>query len=225
MKRHTKHSRPLRRPQAGTARAFTLIELLVVIGIISLLLTIMVPTVSSVLAQGDAAKTSAILASLQNGAEMYHKNYHYYPGQQYTGQLAGSSGSYTGSQVLGAAMYGYTYGDIADSTADDDATEVYAPFKADLLGQGDGGPDFSLLDGFPEPMAMLYYPARLGESGTSQYKLGDNSTYGSGAEVQADMTAAITDSRTGGAVRPGKYLLLGAGPDREYFTSDDRKNW
>ncbi|HMO25633.1 MAG TPA: type II secretion system protein, partial [Tepidisphaeraceae bacterium] len=62
--------------QAG----FTLVELLVTIGIIVILVSILVPTISRVRQSAYEADSRAFLASLQGAIEQYHTDFRAYPG-------------------------------------------------------------------------------------------------------------------------------------------------
>ncbi len=55
-------------------RAFTLIEMLVVISILTLLVTILVPSLSAAKTHARVAKTKALLHSLNTGLEMFHQD-------------------------------------------------------------------------------------------------------------------------------------------------------
>jgi len=221
--RNTTPSRPqLRRV------AFTLIELIVVIAIIALLVTISVPSIASALQAARMAKTRAHLMELANAATLYKSasGNKYYPGQRYTEELMGSdpAGSYTGSQVLAASVYGFDLGGDPNNSAD----PIYAEYRVEyVFTPTTGGPGNTLSDIGKNPMPILYYPSRIAQTGLAQYDYDDNSAYGNGAESEANFEARITDDRfdPNDAVNPGEFLLVAPGTNRTYFDSDDIKNW
>ena len=66
---------------------FTLVEMLTVIGIIVLLVSILLPVVSSVRTKGHVADTQAMLARIATGIESYYSDYKAYPGPLHNGQI------------------------------------------------------------------------------------------------------------------------------------------
>ena len=66
---------------------FTLVEMLTVIGIIVLLVSILLPVVSSVRTRGHQADTQAMLARIASGVESYHGDFRAYPGPLHNGQI------------------------------------------------------------------------------------------------------------------------------------------
>jgi prepilin-type N-terminal cleavage/methylation domain-containing protein len=63
----------------GMHQAFTLVELLTVIGIISLLISILLPSLSRARAQAKRVKDQAILSALEKGIEMFQNDFNAYP--------------------------------------------------------------------------------------------------------------------------------------------------
>src|SRR5258705_12013029 len=66
--------------RARSAAAFTLVELLVVIFIIGVLISILVPMVSSIRRKAQAADSLAQIAVLRGAIEAYQQTYGAYPG-------------------------------------------------------------------------------------------------------------------------------------------------
>ena len=76
-------------------RAFTLVELIVVIGIIALLVSILIPTVSAIRRAASGVTTSSYLTNLAAAAEAYRTEFGAYPGvlgDRQVGQV-GSTGA------------------------------------------------------------------------------------------------------------------------------------
>ncbi len=239
-----------------SAIGFTLVELLVVISIIALLMGILLPSIGMAIKIAANTRTSARVAELAGGCNMYFTENGYYPGQGFPDELKGSTGgSHTGSQVLAASLFGYTCSDINTVVPDTIASSKYAPLKRDTTfgGKKDdlqeiAGQDNTIWDRNKTdraPMAVLYYPARLGESGLGQYKRDDNFDYKNkdedddgnpddilwkseevpnGAGTQDAFWKYIKDRRFGQSdtpYHPGAFLIIAAGKDRAYGTKDD----
>lgn len=222
MSMHLEKSRKARR---SSGLAFTLIELLVVISIIALLVGILLPSIGMAIKQASDARTSARIAELSGGCNMYRTENGFYPGQQYADQLgSNSSGKFTGSQWLAKSLF-----------SDPDATPTYphpkyAPLKADsdLIDPKHSGIG-AISDrnkAADKVMPILYYPARVGVSGLGQYQSADNADHVSGntGPGSKSFNDFIRDERFGSTTtpyNPGAFLLIAAGRDRLYFTDDD----
>ena len=203
--------------RAGANGAFTLVELMVVIAIILLLAGILVPTVSSALAMGHKAACKARIGELDDGCRQYKMAQKYFPGQR-TADWAG--GSLNGAQVLAKAMF---------TKNGDWPTSNYASYKAkDLLTTGDGtGYADTIEDRFPrDKRPYLYYPSRVDASGVSQYLVADNLAI---TGTWSNFGTFVTDSGFGTSIarNSGEFLIIGAGVDREFVTSDTDNlvNW
>jgi len=227
---------------AGRAKskAFTLVELLTVIVIMGLLLSILVPSITAILRLADATKTTARISALSNGANAYKSDTQYYPGIRYENELTGSvpPGSYTGSQVLAATVFAYSYADIGSPNPP--AGEGYVSYKKDWLINYSERSN-TLGDAFPDQMPICYYPSRLTGPGKetisysgshsvfSTFRYQDNDVYtGTTGEQLDNFTKSIADERFPGsdmARREQDFLLIGPGPDRIYFTHDDVTNY
>jgi general secretion pathway protein G len=216
-------------------RAFTLVELMVVIFIIGLLVSILLPSLAAAMRSGNSAKTQAIVNMLSSGCNQYKNDHRVFPGQgPYAARLTGSSpaGPYTGSQYLAIAMFSDPY----NPTTTNLTLSTYGQYNANLLFT-DGALANTISDGFSDRMPVLYYPSR-GESRTTNattgaFRYADNSAHTTSARVTGTAVtgfqSAITDSKFGAsgsnniAYHYDSFVLIGAGPDRLYFTSDDIK--
>jgi hypothetical protein len=141
-------------------------------------------------------------------------------------------GDYTGSQVLAAHLFDY-YAPASDApygridAAEPGARSTYADFRPGMLGHmgSEPGQMNFLMDAYPDPMPILYYPS--GRPTELGYSFEDNAAItGKTAE---EFEAFILDPDVTGNFRQpvsrNGFLLIAPGPDREYFTDDDIRNW
>lgn len=220
MKRNSQSSIDNRQSTIG----FTLVELLVVIAIIALLAGILIPTIRSSLLSAAVAKTRTRIRELSDGTQAYkddNNSYPYYPGQI---DWPASISATNGSLLLANALFTDSSGTFPTSN--------YAGCKTK-----DSLSDNSISDRFSKgPMAIMYYPAAIGGSGLAQYSEGHNSTHTTGVTwetpsgITDDFSHYVQDRRFSGdssttPQHPGMFLLIAAGKDRTYGTSDDITNW
>ncbi len=242
MRRETDNTpgRPRRR------NGFTLIELLVVIVIIGIVASLLFPSIAQAIRAARAKETLARIATLSAGAEGYKNENGFYPGQgwDWKGSYNRGSSYETGSQLLTNALLEW------DSFDNEWEEDYIAPKEGLIDTEGDwtGKPD-TILDGFPEPMAILYYPARRQAKTVKEaYDYYDNDDYVETERLERRYERIQTDpdynkgsyestmqSEFYGDRFAGhkaykirnrdRFLLIGAGGDRLYFTGDDVKNW
>ena len=178
----TSHPTPEPRGQAG----FTLVELLVVIAIITLLGSLLTPTVMKFITQTYLTRSAVRVKTLHEGIMVYKEKTGFFPGErtEYTKGLnftnddpreAMKAGTLTGSQVLAACLFGIGYKNVAGTdyslTTNSNnikSSKVYTTFKPEFLLKydtsitGSGSYIFnSISDGFPKDKArpICYYLA------------------------------------------------------------------
>jgi type II secretory pathway pseudopilin PulG len=217
------------------------VELLTVIGIIALLLAIFVPTVTSAIKTMRANETSSRIEKLSRGIELFAEdNAGYLPGQLKPERIkALHDQTTTGSRLLAETLFTSAGGGFPASG--------YLEYKSEMLTDYYSADDTLfqdlLADGHPGGSAMpiCYYPARrvhrgkLGSGDQRQYVYEDNAPLTQGREHTTGFNKYVTyipesmSDSTPVSNRPvqndGRYLLIAPGPDRIYFSSDDRKNW
>jgi prepilin-type N-terminal cleavage/methylation domain-containing protein len=159
---------------------FTLVELLVVMAILMILGGILLPWITKAVQFGTSVGSAAFLSSAAQATRVFNNEEGYFPGQKNPGLLKGSGGTYTGSQLLAARLFGYPDGDISSSAPS--ANSTYLEYKAHLLLPSSNAVtnnnNNSLADASKTPHPLLYWPSRLGGTTAEQcYKWHDNSEY------------------------------------------------
>ncbi|MBN1942395.1 MAG: hypothetical protein JW849_03780 [Phycisphaerae bacterium] len=215
------------------ATAFSLIELLVVISVIVLLVGILLPSILRAKALAYRATTKAYIMQLESGALRYQQEHQYFPGQENPSWLGTGATKYTGSQILAAAVF-----DLAPNGSGafgNAPTSAYVDYKEDRVihtnvNTPENPHDYPLytpIDLFPgdEAQALLYYPSRLGNSGSYStapiaFDFGDNASYtGSDSGTQTAFNNIIHDTRfdpsgtLDQAYNSDTFLIFGQGLD------------
>jgi len=235
-------------------RGFTLIELLTVVAIISLLVSMVVPTIGAILETITDAQTLARIKALSAGVTMYKVSgtgNRFFPGQQYPEFIEGGNDKYNSNQAAGAflARCLFSKPDPNDPGEDLFPVDNYAPYEEGLLDPpetagGEEGRDtpvaWSILDAHSQSMAIVYYPASKNMEGTlSQFKPEHNLKYtegntslGEGGSGPGNDETNIQDYVDGGdhdgqrlVHRDGEFVLHAPhGKNRVYFEGTLR-NW
>jgi prepilin-type N-terminal cleavage/methylation domain-containing protein len=175
-----------------STRAFTLIELLVVIGIIGVLITLLMPTVSRAMVMARQYMTRSTIKELEVGIEAFKADFKVYPpsqpyvladpasGQQLTGAanlayyLLGPGRS--GWGIAGGGLMPFTNARPSRSygpyyQADEDAMAY-----SDL--PGEQGQVEGFLDVFDPPGVILYFAGRNDASGNMTFYWSDGNRNG-----------------------------------------------
>ena len=168
----------------------TLVGLLLIALIVVLLSFILMPTIGAILRPsiGCGGGPLARFRALEDGAMEYALDArdHHFPGQMDRDVW---QGRYTGSQILGAHLFGlYDEGatDPYHKLADDyhgaaQPRSVYAPYDESMFSKINGR-GYTLVNSMPKPKAICYYVS--GEAtGVAQYRFADNEVYTGGSEA------------------------------------------
>jgi prepilin-type N-terminal cleavage/methylation domain-containing protein len=217
---------PAGRRAPGKTGGFTLIELMTVIVIIGLLISILVPSIRTVLGTSEGAKSLARIQDLDSGCRQYRLVNSCWPGQN-TSTFPTSTGGLTGSRYLALCLFTFTPPPVTNFLNPGSGLVNYT---SDMLA-GDANqttgtiPRGTILDAFNKPLAVLYYPSIPGRTGTDQYSILHDPILN---KTQADFGTFIQDARFPGAVKPfndQEFILIAPGPDRQYLTEDDLTNF
>jgi prepilin-type N-terminal cleavage/methylation domain-containing protein len=207
------HNRDSRR------EGFTLIEVLMVIGILGLLLAIILPSVRSTRQYAYELQTEAQVESFETALFQFHSETNHYPGQSRAEQSALSS--MTATEVMARRLW--TPRGESWTGGNWEPEEAYAVYNEELVVAA-GGFDYCPSDNFGnDPMPLLYYPSVPGTTPADDdhYTFSHNEAISDG--FMGEFRGLITDG--GRYYVQNKYLLIGAGIDRKYFTDDDITNF
>lgn len=232
------------------AVGFTMVELLVIIGIISILVTILIPSLQRAMLLSQNTKSRTFVNGLQSAAQSYKNDTNYFPGIRYPKLLLGyreggsQTGSLTGSQVLATSVLGLYYKDVNDVDVNNDKITNVKPGAYTAVSyltynssQVLDGTNFDLSDQFSSARPLLYYPSIPGNTGSvdSAFRFDDNnaarySTFGIGARQTQWKTFITHPSMTNSVGQPmpwnyDTFIIIGPSMDKIYFTNDDVKNF
>lgn len=230
---------------------FSLVELLVVIAVLVILIGILAPSVNQALLRGYITRGKNAIGALSNAAISYKSDSSYYPGQRYPGMMENTSGSPSGtipgSAILSLSIWGWTGQQDKDGDRTHDSGEEGLYFNSSASGDISGDPvssymafkDDAVLDTTkyvlsdqypPGKMPILYYPSKVGNDGDDS-TLSDvfyttcNDSLTSNVALHSDTTFNLTNPGTDLVYKYDSFLLIAAGLDREFFTSDDITNF
>ncbi len=197
-------------------RAFTLVELLIVMGIISLLLLLLFPAVTTAISMVQTIRTANTISQLSVALESFYKDFGTYPPSDdaHEEEIAGTQAVETG------------YGNVAAFLTNtlEDNNQTWGPyFTSEAMAAGGS----NVLDGFSPP-AKIFYFRHHPIDGDEAYDWEDNDTDSDRAKkgFASEGQFLLLAKRRG----PGEgnnpsnwsnwaredYLLISPGPDRLY---------
>jgi prepilin-type N-terminal cleavage/methylation domain-containing protein len=220
---------PAGRRAPGKTGGFTLIELMTVIVIIGLLISILVPSIRTVLGTTEGAKSLARIQDLASGCHQYRIINSCWPGQN-TSTISTGVMPLPGSQYLALCLFTFTPPPVTNFTNPGSGLVNYS---TDMLADPNttGGlqiPRGTILDAFNKPLAVLYYVSIPGSTGSNQYTIRQNAVYTPTSKTDADLATFVQDARIPGSAKPfndQEFILIAPGPDRQYLTDDDLANF
>jgi prepilin-type N-terminal cleavage/methylation domain-containing protein len=221
--------------------AFTLIELLTVVAIIGLLITMVVPTIGSIMKAMTTASTQVRIASLTAGARAYkmgETGNRFYPGQDDPKGLFETGSALSGNYKEKASAY---LAKCLFSDADGKfppPVDRWAPYEVGMLDDADGTDTdvpYTILDTHSHTLAIVYYVSRKRKSGADQFVVTDNKEY---TENNVDMESGVNhDEKFRNYVAPGEteesvmvhmdgeFVIHAADPETRYYFEGKLKNW
>jgi prepilin-type N-terminal cleavage/methylation domain-containing protein len=229
-------------------RGFTIIELMIVIGIIVLLMAILLPSLGKMYDSAHKAKAMSQLTAIHEGLNAYYQQFNIYPPSSGTLGTANRGSTLLAEALLGYQDYsvdgaGPSNGDPQygfrvrkTNAAMGAAGEIYGPYVTTDPKTFNGS---AFIDTWGKEI-VYYRSSQAGVAGgsasitsifgagapASYFNTADNSSVtGGGSPTDAKFLTMVggngNNNVTGTVMGAGSYLLISAGPDETFFTSDD----